>query len=193
MPARKAPCPQCVATKNDGSHRCKIRTCKYHPKCWIHTQKQDGLKIDKSGIRNAGQGLYTLKPIDAHKKIANYTGERISGAELRKRYGKGTGKYTVRVGATGTYIDAAKQPSGMARWANDPRGSGKQPNARLEVNTHSLRDPTAKVRIVSTKKIDPEPETNSKGKRESRKEILVKYGSNYWKGKGKGKSKNANR
>lgn len=175
--AGKKPCPQCVATKNDGSTQCKIRTCKYHPKCWIHTQGQDKLKIDKSTIPNAGNGLFTLKDRDTDEIIAKYLGQRINVKELNKRYGKGLATYATRVGRTGTYIDAAKTPSGMARYANDVRGTNKQPNAELRVTGKTKR---AGVNLVAKRPIRTTSQRNSKGKRENRKEILLDYGEEYW-------------
>jgi uncharacterized protein len=174
----KHACPQCVAKKNDGSTQCKIKTCKYHPKCWIHTQGQDKIKIDKSTIPNAGNGLFTLKNRDTDELIAKYTGKRVTKAYLNKKYGKGKATYAVRVGRTGNYIDAQDVPSGMARYANDVRGTNKRPNAEL---AHTGKTKRAGVVIVAKHPISVKREKNSKGKQEMRKEILLDYGKDYWK------------
>ena len=96
---------------------------------------------------------------------------------VRKKYGKGKASYAVRVGRTGTYIDAQDLPSGMARYANDVRGTNKRANAEL---AHTNNTKRAGVVIVAKHPIKVKREKNSKGKQEMRKEILLDYGGDYW-------------
>ena len=91
-------CKQCVAHKADGT-RCKRKTCKMLPYCYQHTQSELGVKVGASTIQGAGQGLFatkTFKGSDANKKwIAPLSGQRISGAEVDRRYADATAPYTV--------------------------------------------------------------------------------------------------
>lgn len=161
----KQPCPQCVATNKNGNH-CRIKTCKYHRKCWIHTQGQDKLAIAKSTIPNAGNGLYTMKDRQKGEKIADYLGKTLTKDQLEKKYpGDTLAPYAVKAGKN-KFIDAEKTPSGMGRYANHARG--QRQNAELV----STRD--KKVKLVAKKKIVVP--NQKKGK----KEILVNYGSEYW-------------
>lgn len=98
--------------------RCRIKTCVVGPKCWIHTKFQDGLIIKKSAIAGAGKGLMTTVPRKAYSRIAEYTGELLTSAQVNARYpGAALGEYTIKAGYN-NYIDARNTNSGPARYAN---------------------------------------------------------------------------
>jgi uncharacterized protein len=50
---------------------------------WVKLKLAPGLSIRKSPI--SGKGCFAIKPFPRRKKIAEYTGERISDLEARKR------------------------------------------------------------------------------------------------------------
>ena len=116
--------------------------------------------MKRSGIAGAGLGLFAgKKRIKKDKSVAKYTGEQLSRQAVEKRYGKKTGQY-VLCGSKTKCVDARRTDTpGLGRWANDARGSGRRPNAKL----------TAAYTIKSTRNIAPHSE------------ILVGYGKDYWK------------
>lgn len=161
--AKKA-CPRCVAHKAN-REQCKIKTCKYHPKCYVHTVHQDKLLISKSTIPRAGNGLFTLKDRDKGETITQYRGKVLTENQMNEKYpGDTRAPYAIKVNKN-KYIDAAKTPSGMARYAN--HGNVNKQNAKM------ARTRGQKVVLKATKNI-PVP---AGGK----KEILVDYGKGYWK------------
>lgn len=163
--APRKPCPQCVAQKRTGG-QCKIHTCKYHKKCYVHSVHQDGLKIDKSTIRGAGQGLYTLKDRDKGEMITQYLGKKKTRAQIEQKYpGDTQAPYVVKAKGTDKFIDASQPPAGMARYAN--HGNVRNQNAKLATTRQK------KVVIKATKKI--------RVPHGRKKEILVDYGKEFWK------------
>ena len=84
MPQSVKECQRCEATTKSGN-RCKNRTCR-GKLCWQHLKKQEGLRVKPSGIQGAGMGLFTTKPFKKNEKIANYTGEQMSRAQINQRY-----------------------------------------------------------------------------------------------------------
>lgn len=164
MAKKKKPCPQCVAHKPN-RQQCKIRTCKYHPKCYVHSVYQDKLLIAKSTIPNAGNGLFTLKDRKKGETVTQYRGKVLTKDQAEEKYpGNTQAPYMIKVNKN-KYIDAAETPAGMARYAN--HGNPRKQNAKL------ARTRAQKVVVKTTKKIDvPAKE---------KKEILVDYGKDYWK------------
>ena len=87
-------CDRCVAIAKSGN-RCRLRTCKGR-KCWIHTKKDEGLRIKPSQIPNAGEGLYATKRFAKGERIADYTGEKMTRVQVGNRYpGHVTGEYVM--------------------------------------------------------------------------------------------------
>ena len=140
--------------------RCKLRTARGRM-CWIHLKKHKGLRVKRSTI--AGLGLHATKRIPKKKVIAKYTGERLTKAQVDARYkARGQrGDYVLCAGSkpTSQCVDARRSNSGVARFANDPRGSGKRANAKL----------TKAFSLKSKRAIRPGTE------------ILASYGAAYWK------------
>jgi hypothetical protein len=197
----KRACNRCTASKINGS-RCTKRTCKYGPYCWIHTRTKLYLKVGPSTIKKAGMGLFVDKPgaeegelvfgpnIDAGTgfgkgKICHYNeSEPISQLKLERRWGPSDNtlaKYALRVG-DGKYRDAYKTNDGVGRYTNDCHNTKKRCNAKFTV---SPRYQTAY--IAAEKKIY------------NKQEILISYGTGYWKSKNKNakdkrrKTKNSNK
>jgi len=150
---------QCTAHKK-GGERCKIRTGKVGPKCWIHTKYQDGLAVKKSNIPGAGLGLFAVKQFDRGDKISEYKGERLTEMQLEH---KTNTDYVLRVDQN-TYIDADHTNSSPARYSNDCHGQRQYPcNARFSIDKKKH-----KATIKAQKKIRPG------------QEVLTPYGAGYW-------------
>ena len=114
-------CDRCVAIAKSGS-RCRNRTCKGR-KCWIHTKRDEGLRIKPSQIPNSGSGLYATKRFAKGAKIADYTGEKLTRAQVGNRYpGNVTAEY-VLCRSDRECFDGRRTNSSFARFSNDARGS----------------------------------------------------------------------
>ena len=77
-------CPRCKGVNKNGK-QCKRRTCQRFPYCWAHLRSILKLKVAKSTIPNANQGLFTLKNIKKGDKIVEYDGELKTQAEFDKK------------------------------------------------------------------------------------------------------------
>eukprot|EP01043_Picozoa_sp_COSAG02_P085485 COSAG02_NODE_23122_length_729_cov_1.588889_1_plen_158_part_00 len=86
-------CDRCVATTKSGA-LCRNRTCR-GTKCWIHTKTQEGLRIRSSQVQNGGFGLYTPRRFPVGAKIADYTGEKMTRAQVGQKYNMQRGEYIV--------------------------------------------------------------------------------------------------
>ena len=114
-------CDRCTAIAKSGS-RCRNRTCKGR-KCWIHTKRDEGLRIKPSQIPNSGSGLYATKRFAKGAKIADYTGEKLTRAQVGNRYpGNVTAEY-VLCRSDRECFDGRMTNSSFARFSNDARGS----------------------------------------------------------------------
>lgn len=58
---------RCEYIKQNGE-RCRLRTRRSFL-CWHHQSKQDGVRIKKSGIPNAGLGLFADKNLKKNDKV----------------------------------------------------------------------------------------------------------------------------
>lgn len=121
-------CDRCVATTKSGAP-CGNRTCR-GTKCWIHTKTQEGLRIRTSQVPNGGFGLYTTRRFPAGAKIADYTGEKMTRAQVGQKYGMRRGDYVVCRNDRECF-DGAQTNSSFARYANDARGTPFVNNARF--------------------------------------------------------------
>lgn len=161
-------CDRCTAS-TAARRRCRLNTCKYGPKCWIHTKKDDGLQVKPSTIPNAGDGLFATRLIPKDTTFG-YTGKRAKESSVSSQ-GRGAGRgwgrqylpYSIRVGRgrNKIVIDACQTNDHVARYVNDPRGTNKQPNA-------SLVEWRRKAYLQIDRDIQPG------------EEILANYGAEYW-------------
>ena len=141
-------CDRCVAIAKSGS-RCRNRTCKGR-KCWIHTKRDEGLRIKPSQIPNAGQGLYATKRFAKGDRIADYTAEKLTRAQVDNRYpGNVTAEY-VLCRSDRECFDGRRTNSSFARFSNDARGSAQfNNNARFTPGAHN-RQPIMRAGRVTT-------------------------------------------
>jgi len=155
------PSQQCTAPNSKGE-QCRSKTCNGQY-CWTHLKKLEKLRIKKSGVPEAGRGLFVVEgPGDGLPKGAfvstGYHGDRSDDPDVDH----GGSKYVF--GATrDTSIDAARRNTAPTRLMNDPRRSGLSANCEWVVN------PRAKtVRIRTTRDVRPG------------EELLIAYGADYW-------------
>ncbi len=150
-----------------GGRTCRRRTCITQPKCWQHTQADQGLRVKPSTIPGAGKGLFAARTFHRNEKIARYGGEHLTKREIDHRYpGNTVAQYTVKT-REGGYIDARNTNAGVARYANHKSHNQGANAALVSVG----RD---RVAIEAEKRIQP------------RHEIFVDYGSEFHKGSNEG-------
>jgi hypothetical protein len=130
--------------------------------CWQHTKLEKGLEIKESSIPNAGKGLFATRNLPANTSIKyardqDFFNRNLLPEDDRNAYLLcGRGDYCA---------DGASTQSGLARWVNDPRGSGHRQNARLTLSRNNGRN-HASVKL--TRNIN------------AGAEIFAPYGQGYW-------------
>jgi hypothetical protein len=139
--------------------RCRKRTA-HSPKCWIHLEKQNNLRIKPSSLINGGKGLYNWKkPIRKGSIISKYTGRYRTKQQIDKKYGDGRADYAL-CNSRGRCIDANHTTDGAARFVNDARNSPFQHNSVMRGDQMFRLKATAKI--------------------PSHNEIFTSYGREYW-------------
>lgn len=125
------------------------------------------LIIKKSGIPNAGKGLFTTSAIRKGDLIVEYKGERMSWAQCLKRYGKNihTARYLYFVSSKNC-IDAQYSKKELARYANDAGGFNGKKGLKNNAEYTNIKGVPY---IIATTRINPGSE------------ILVDYSGDYWK------------
>lgn len=121
------------------------------------------LYVKKSGIPNAGLGLFTKKAIPKGTRIVEYKGRRSTWKEVKDEDGKNGYIFYIN---RNNVIDALPRKSALARYANDARGLVKKTG--IFNNSDYVVD-GLKAYIESKKPIA------------AGGEIFVDYGKDYWK------------
>jgi hypothetical protein len=108
------------------------------------------VKIKKSQLPKAGNGLYALKEFRRGDIVCEYEGEVVTWAECEKRSDDGHEGY-VFFFSKNRCIDAYFTPWAFGRYANDARGIGRvaglRNNAQYEIK---MRNGEKRVFIVAT-------------------------------------------
>ena len=140
---------------------CKNKTSEFKLYCNRHCKELFGAYVKKSGIRNAGQGLWAVKEFKRNQRIAQYGFDHIKITEkaFERKFKKEKDREYLICDA-GTCWDARAKDSTIARFANDARNPDKN-NAEFRI----LRGVPW---IVATKTIGVGME------------IFVNYGEEYW-------------
>lgn len=120
------------------------------------------LFVKKSILPNAGKGLFTKKFIPKGTRIIEYKGKIKTWKEVQAEEGENGYIYYVK---RTHVIDALKQKTSLARYANDARGLQRVKNV---TNNAEYVEDGLRVFIESKKDIP----ANS--------EIFVSYGPEYW-------------
>lgn len=153
-------CKKCGQPIKDARGRCRRRTCVTQPRCWQHTQQVQGLRVKPSTVAGAGKGLFATKTFERNQTIAPYKGEKLTHAQLERRYpGDTVAQYVAQRGPD-LFLDARRTSAGVARYANHKRPP--QNNADLTAAPHN------KVELEAKRRIRPG------------QEIFVDYGPEYW-------------
>ena len=147
-------CVNCQGLTKRGT-RCSRRTCKTFPYCWQHLLSECGLKVKRSTIPGAGQGLFAVKDFKAGTRISRYTGDiRRKGFESDYAFGCPWG-----------VINAERTNTFPARYANK-RTKRFPTNAKLTCDNRNHRGS-----IKATK--------NIRASRAQPREIFVAYGPGF--------------
>jgi hypothetical protein len=85
-------------------HRCEVYVDIGRPMCADHTKRWFGVEVADQG-GGLGMGLRTTRKIPQFTMVCPYSGDQVSEAELRRRYGHGTAPYGLASG--GVVYDAA--------------------------------------------------------------------------------------
>lgn len=144
-------CSQCQARTKSGA-RCKKRTCRQYPYCWIHLKSIDKLQVKKSGV--AGKGLFYVGKQDfpKDKKIVDYSARTIS------RHPNPGSEYDLQVGQN-RYLDSNSPLNYVGRYINDKHGTGQAANVRFTKGSRIYeKNNRYTVPIYSKKKIKPDSE-----------------------------------
>jgi len=153
---------RCSALTKDGS-RCKLKTARQYPLCWIHLKKEEGTQVKKSDIKNAGLGLFYVAKNDFKKdrKIADYSAKEISSTP------NPNSKYVFEVGKN-RYLDGEDKLNYVGRYINSSKNSNKAPNVRFTKGYNTTKKMNRyTVPIFSKRGI-------KKGE-----ELLLNYGKNF--------------
>lgn len=128
-------------------------------------QKKFVLKVRRSGIPGAGQGLFTETRVEKGDAIIEYSGERLTWPQVRARYPDlSLMGYVFYVGRN-HWVDPSRRLSCLARYANDARGRTRVKGLRNNAEFQVFRGVPY---VVATRRI------------EAGGEILVSYGKDYW-------------
>jgi len=111
--------------------------------CWIHLKKLKGLRVKKS---KHGLGLFTTRDIRRNTKITPYEGERMTKQEAARKYPKNDARYMLCSNTTDLCVDARLSNSGVGRFANSARGSGKANNSRITDRSLNIRSNKRKIK-----------------------------------------------
>jgi hypothetical protein len=150
---------QCHAFKSYTTRRCKNKT-KRGDFCTAHQGRDLKVKVKKSGIREAGLGLFTTVARKKDEKIVDYKGVVTSHNP------DNDSAYVIQV-TKNKFIDAENPlHSGYGRYANDARPA----DLPLKNNTKFSYNPTQQKCVLKAAK---PIKANS--------EVLVPYGRSYWK------------
>lgn len=126
------------------------------------------VKIKKSQLPKAGNGLFVLKEFRRGDIVCEYEGEIVPWSVCEARAQEGHEGY-VFFFSKNRCVDAYFTPWAFGRYANDARGIGRVAgltnNAQYEIKT---RNGEKRVYIVATRTI------------KAGQEVFVHYGDDYW-------------
>lgn len=109
---------RCNAHLRKSNRPCN-RTVAHGEKCWFHSQIDDGLRVKKSKIPNAGRGLFATKAIPSHHLIDKFKGPTLSENQVEKL--PESRQQLCVPKNNGKFIDSSKTNSCYARYANEAR------------------------------------------------------------------------
>ena len=155
---------QCQHMKTN-KEQCKNRVVIGHSFCYVHKLTKLHLKIQKSNISNAGNGLYAFDLKKAPNdiifrkgdKITYYNGEIINHDILNQRYGDITAPYAIELHHQ--LIEDAAKVRGIGSLIN--HANTRKVNCRFSITKEN------RVQIIATKNI------------KNYTELLINYGKTF--------------
>ena len=137
------------------NNRCRLRTARDH-KCWIHSVREDGLRVRQSTIPRAGLGLFAARTFNRGDEVCRLEGKRRTQREVDKLPDY-RNRYTTRIGRdshTGVtwYLDSFKPTSCYGRFINSPYRTRRKENTMFVNARRSTQD---YLRVVATRKVTP--------------------------------------
>ncbi len=127
------------------------------------------LYLKRSQLPGAGKGLFTDSEIPKGTEVVEYEGELVPWSVVEERSAKGEEGYAFYISER-LSVDAYHTKWAMGRYANDAKGFGRVEGLRNNSQYIIKRKQgVRKVFIVASRTI------------KAGSEILVDYGSDYWK------------
>ena len=128
-------CEQCKGITKQNT-RCRLPTCKYSPYCFHHTK----VEVKKSGIQNAGRGLFARKDIKNKEVFGNYKlgTIKMTENEYQNKYPNNEATHVAQIG--NYYYDAKNPKKSVAGMANTSKRNNSKINnngklvAKLNIN-----------------------------------------------------------
>ena len=142
----------------------RAKTKRYVPKPSVCPKK---VKVGKSLIPNAGNGLFIMEDVKNKTCVARYSGERIDLAENNKRKGH---HYRIKI-SNDLFLDAEDPRHFEGRFINDGKRAGIKPNVRFAAGYRTNTCSTTSfswIRIFATRNI------------KAGEELYLDYGPDYW-------------
>lgn len=130
----------------------------------IDAKEEDYLYIQKSQIKNSGNGLFTAIEIYKDEIISVFKGKILTNIEAESIIKHKEDKYFINL-LDGTILDSNTVDC-FAKYANDSNGFTK---SMYKNNSKISLDETNNVCLIATKNI------------KSNEEIFCSYGKKYWK------------
>ena len=124
-------CPQCNARAESTKQQCRLRTCKFCPRCHFHTD----VEVKRSTIPGAGRGLFAKHLIKKGTQILDYKvgTKKLTAAQYKAKYPKGESKPEKMAKIEGNFYDAENAKKSVAGFVNRPPKGGRS-NAKLQKN-----------------------------------------------------------
>jgi SET domain-containing protein len=141
--------------------------------CWQHSDLRRGLKIKRSNINGAGDGLFATKFFDKGEIVCKYAG--LDKRMTKTQYDATPGPHDYGFQHRNNYVfDGRSTQSGMGRWANDCRvrnrrqGTGECVENNVKAVVDTRNEGGHGMRLRATKPIH-------RGQ-----EIHIPYHANFW-------------
>ena len=139
--------------------------------CWQHGIELLGLRVKKSGIEDAGLGLFTTRSRKAREIVDEYRGEVISQADFDRH----PSAYGVAV-SQGRIVNPIRSTDCLARFSNDARTARKNNCELISDRQYGIRyakprytdGSGAKVYLITKRAVA------------AGSELLTSYGNAYW-------------
>lgn len=158
----KTACTQCTAVTKDNL-RCKLQTCKWSPKCFVHRD----VEIGTSRIPNSGDGVFAKRDLKNNEIIAQYTVGTIplTKSQLDAKYPGDTLATHTWMKNGNLYYDAVNTTS-VAGMFNSCRTKDKKEQPTFCKGNNAKLTQSGSIKTLKSI--------------EQGQEIFISYGKTYW-------------